>query len=72
MDAEALGVLLDGPERWTATYRWHQTMIASARGSGHPAVAYLVRLHADIGGRIQANKAEAERLAAERSRLRGF
>jgi hypothetical protein len=31
----------------------------------HPAVAYLVRLHADIGGRIQANKAEAERLAAD-------
>jgi hypothetical protein len=31
----------------------------------HPAVAYLVRLHADIGGRIQATKAEAERLATE-------
>jgi hypothetical protein len=29
----------------------------------HPAVAYLVRLHADLGGQIQANKAEAERLA---------
>lgn len=29
----------------------------------HPAVDYLVRLHADIGGQIQANKAEAERLA---------
>lgn len=29
----------------------------------HPIVAYLVRLHADIGGRIQQNKAEAERLA---------
>ncbi len=29
----------------------------------HPAVNYLVRLHADIGGRIQANKAEGERLA---------
>lgn len=28
----------------------------------HPAVAYLVRLHADIGGRIKDNKAEAERL----------
>ena len=30
---------------------------------GHPAVDYLVRLHADIGGQIQANKVEAERLA---------
>jgi hypothetical protein len=29
----------------------------------HPAVAYLVRLHADLGGQIQANKAEAKRLA---------
>jgi hypothetical protein len=29
----------------------------------HPAIAYLVRLHADIGGRIQANKAEASQLA---------
>jgi hypothetical protein len=28
----------------------------------HPAVDYLVRLHADLGGRIQANKAEAKRL----------
>lgn len=28
----------------------------------HPAVAYLVRLHADLGGRIQQNKLEAERL----------
>lgn len=33
--------------------------------SGHPAVAYLVRLHADLGGRIQANKAEAAKLAAD-------
>lgn len=31
----------------------------------HPAVDYLVRLHADIGGRIQANKTEAQRLADE-------
>jgi hypothetical protein len=31
----------------------------------HPAVAYLVRLHADIGGRIQAAKAQAERLAGD-------
>jgi hypothetical protein len=31
----------------------------------HPAVNYLVRLHADIGGRIQANKAEAAKLAAD-------
>jgi len=29
----------------------------------HPAVDFLVRLHADIGGRILANKAEAVRLA---------
>src|SRR5580658_4595382 len=29
----------------------------------HPAVAYLVRLHADLGGQIQTNKAEADRLA---------
>ncbi len=29
----------------------------------HPAVDYLVRLHADIGGRIKANKEEADRLA---------
>jgi hypothetical protein len=29
----------------------------------HPAIAYLVRLHADLGGQIQANKAEAKRLA---------
>lgn len=29
----------------------------------HPAVAYLVRLHADIGGQILANKMQAERLA---------
>ena len=31
----------------------------------HPAVAYLVRLHADIGGRIQDNKRQAEQLAAD-------
>jgi hypothetical protein len=30
---------------------------------GHPAVDYLVRLHADLGGQIQNNKAEAMRLA---------
>jgi hypothetical protein len=29
----------------------------------HPAVPYLVRLHADLGGQIKANKAEAIRLA---------
>src|SRR5208282_2415159 len=29
----------------------------------HPAVAYLVRLHADLGGQIQANRTEAIRLA---------
>lgn len=29
----------------------------------HPAVDYLVRLHADLGGRIDANRKEAERLA---------
>jgi hypothetical protein len=31
--------------------------------ANHPAVAYLVRLHADLGGQIQANKDEAVRLA---------
>jgi hypothetical protein len=30
----------------------------------HPAVAYLIRLHADTGGRILENKRQAERLAA--------
>ncbi|MFZ0425461.1 MAG: hypothetical protein WAL80_21490 [Xanthobacteraceae bacterium] len=29
----------------------------------HPAVAYLVRLHADLGGKIWENKKQAERLA---------
>jgi hypothetical protein len=29
----------------------------------HPAVDYLVRLHADIGGRIKDNQAEAKQLA---------
>jgi hypothetical protein len=29
----------------------------------HPAVGYLIRLHADLGGRIDANRKEAERLA---------
>lgn len=29
----------------------------------HPAVAYLVRLHADIGGRLLENRKEAKRLA---------
>jgi hypothetical protein len=31
----------------------------------HPAVDYLVRLHADIGGRIKANREEADRLAED-------
>ncbi len=31
--------------------------------SSHPAVAYLVRLHADIGGQILENKREGLRLA---------
>jgi hypothetical protein len=31
----------------------------------HPAVHTLVRLHADIGGQIQRNKQQAERLADE-------
>jgi hypothetical protein len=31
----------------------------------HPAVAFLIRLHADIGGRILENKRQAERLAAD-------
>jgi hypothetical protein len=30
----------------------------------HPAVAYLVRLHADIGGKLLENKKEATRLAS--------
>ena len=30
----------------------------------HPAVAYLVRLHADIGGKLLDNKKEAVRLAS--------
>jgi hypothetical protein len=30
---------------------------------GHPVVPYLVRLHADLGGQIKANQAEAIRLA---------
>lgn len=30
---------------------------------GHPAVDYLVRLHADLGGQIQTNKAEGVKLA---------
>lgn len=29
----------------------------------HPAVAYLVRLHSDLGGRILENRKEAKRLA---------
>src|ERR1700691_4231813 len=29
----------------------------------HPAIQYLVRLHADLGGQIDANRREAERLA---------
>jgi hypothetical protein len=33
--------------------------------SHHLAVAYLVRLHADLGGRIQGNKDEAVKLAAD-------
>ncbi len=31
----------------------------------HPAVAFLVHLHADLGGRIKANRQEGERLAAD-------
>ena len=31
----------------------------------HPAIDYLVRLHADIGGRIKANRQEHERLAED-------
>ncbi len=36
----------------------------------HPAVAYLVRLHADLDDRIQANKAEAAKLAADMQAVR--
>jgi hypothetical protein len=38
---------------------------ASKATPSHPAVAYLVRLHADIGGRIEANRKEAARLAQD-------
>jgi hypothetical protein len=31
----------------------------------HPAVNFLAKLHADLGGRIQANRKEAERLPAD-------
>jgi hypothetical protein len=31
----------------------------------HPAIAYLIRPHADIAGRIQENKRQAERLAED-------
>jgi hypothetical protein len=31
----------------------------------HPAVAFLANLHADLGGRIQANRKEGERLAGD-------
>jgi hypothetical protein len=31
----------------------------------HPAVTFLVHLHADLGGRIKANRQEGERLAAD-------
>jgi hypothetical protein len=31
----------------------------------HPAVNFLVHLHADLGGRIKANRQEGERLAAD-------
>jgi hypothetical protein len=31
----------------------------------HPAIAYLVRLHADIGGRILENRKQAKRLAED-------
>jgi hypothetical protein len=31
----------------------------------HPAVPFLIRLHADIGGRILENKRQAEKLATD-------
>jgi hypothetical protein len=31
----------------------------------HPAVTFLVHLHADLGGQIRANRQEGERLAAD-------
>jgi hypothetical protein len=31
----------------------------------HPAVTFLVHLHADLGGQIKANRQEGERLAAD-------
>jgi hypothetical protein len=36
----------------------------------HPAVDYLVRLHADLGGRIEANRKEAAKLADDMSMSR--
>ena len=37
----------------------------------HPAVDYLVRLHADLGGRLQANKDEAVNHADNTARSSG-
>src|ERR1700730_9781508 len=37
----------------------------SNRTPKHPAVSFLIRLHADIGGLILENKRQAERLAAD-------
>jgi hypothetical protein len=34
------------------------------KATDHPAVAYLVRLHADIGGKLLENKKEAAKLAS--------
>ncbi len=30
---------------------------------GHPAIAFLIRLHADLGGKLRENRKEAKRLA---------
>jgi len=44
--------------------QWNLTMPHAFKATpSHPAVAYLVRLRADIGGRIEANRKEAARLA---------
>ena len=49
-----------------APHSAHATLIQALPQAS--AVAYLIRLHADIGGRILDNKREAERLRRSRSR----
>jgi hypothetical protein len=49
----------------TWTMPGERTKNGVAHVAKHPAVTYLVRLHADIGGRIKVNRQEYERLAAD-------